>query len=151
MEMILRVDNGQLLHMGLHDPKEIWQTLQQVHHAAGFATSLALRRRFLTVKKDVMQSMQAWIGDIQSLGIWMVEVGIEVTDQDKILTLSSSILIQCLLNCLPLIMSLHTYSMKRHGRLPVAGQSQSSQNQLLSRVSTIKMLISTQSIIHRLR
>ena len=87
-EMILRVDDGQLSHMRSDDPMEIWQTLRRVHHAAGFATSLALRRKFLTTKKEAEQLMQAWIGDIQSLAFRMREAGIEVTDQDKILALT---------------------------------------------------------------
>ena len=48
-ELILRVDDGQLSHMRSEDPMEIWATLERVHRAAGFATSLAgnssLRRR----------------------------------------------------------------------------------------------------------
>jgi hypothetical protein len=42
-EMILLVEDGQLSHMCSPDPREIWLTLQHVHHAAGFATSLSLR------------------------------------------------------------------------------------------------------------
>jgi hypothetical protein len=46
---------------------EVWETLQCVHCAAGFAMSLALWGKFLTVKKGEAQSMQAWIRVIQSL------------------------------------------------------------------------------------
>ena len=87
-EMILRVDDGQLSHMRSRDPLEIWETLERVHRAAGFATSLALRRRFLTAKKGAEQSMQAWIGHIQGLVFRMEQSGVEVSDQDKILTLT---------------------------------------------------------------
>src|SRR6202023_24965 len=87
-ELILRVDDGQLSHMRCNDPMEIWETLERVHRAAGFATSLALRRKFLMTKKDATQSMQAWIGHIQSLAFRMVEAGISVTDQDRILALT---------------------------------------------------------------
>ena len=86
-EMVLWVDDGQLLHMCSEDPMEIWRTLWHVHHVASFATSLALWRKFLMTKKEAEQLMQAWIRDIQSLAFWMREVGIEVTNQDKILTL----------------------------------------------------------------
>jgi hypothetical protein len=47
------------------------------------------------VKKEAMQLMQAWIGNIQSLGIQMVEATIEVTDQDKILTLTMGLSTAC--------------------------------------------------------
>lgn len=87
-EMILRVDDGQLSHMRSRDPLEIWETLERVHRAAGFATSLALRRRFLTAKKGAGQSMQAWIGHIQGLAFRMEQSGVEVSDQDKILALT---------------------------------------------------------------
>ena len=75
-------------HMRSDDPREIWQTLRRVHLATGFATSLALRRRFLTAKKDTTQSMQSWIGHIKSLAFRMEEAGIDVSDQDRILALT---------------------------------------------------------------
>jgi hypothetical protein len=87
-EMVLRVDDGQLSHMRSNDPREVWQTLRRVHLATGFATSLALRRKFLTAKKVPMQSMQAWIGHIKSLAFRMEEAGIDVSDQDRILALT---------------------------------------------------------------
>jgi len=87
-EMVLWVEDGQLLHMRLHNPMEVWDMLQCICHAAGFATSLALQRKFLTAKKEEGQSMQAWIGVIQSLVFWMEEAQITVTDQDQILALT---------------------------------------------------------------
>lgn len=87
-EMILRVEDGQLSHMRSRDPRVIWQTLQRVHRAAGFATSLALRRKFLTGKKGAAQSMQAWIGDVQALAFRLEEADIKITDQDRILALT---------------------------------------------------------------
>jgi len=67
-EIILRVEDNQLIHTISPDPMEIWLTLQRVHQATGFATSLSLRRKFLTAKKSDSQTMQAWIGQIQ--GLW---------------------------------------------------------------------------------
>ncbi|KAJ3728265.1 hypothetical protein C8R42DRAFT_558489, partial [Lentinula raphanica] len=58
-EMILRVEPGQLSHMTSKDPLEIWEKLQNVHRGRGFATSLALKRKFLTSKKGPTQKMQA--------------------------------------------------------------------------------------------
>ncbi len=67
-EIILRLEDSQLSHcLRSDDPRAIWLVLESVHRAAGFATSLALRRRFLTLKKG-SESMQAWIGKIQALG-----------------------------------------------------------------------------------
>jgi hypothetical protein len=87
-ELILRVEGSQLSHMRDKDPRTIWLNLQQVHRAAGFATNLALRRGFLTMKKDSEQSMQAWIGQIKAQSFRMVEAGIEVSELDTILALT---------------------------------------------------------------
>jgi hypothetical protein len=84
-EMILRVEDGQLSHMSARDPMVIWEDLRRIHQAAGFATSLALRRRFLTAKKDDNETMEAWIGRIQTLILRMEHADVEVSDQDKIL------------------------------------------------------------------
>jgi len=87
-ELILRVEDSQLSHMRQSDPREIWLTLQRVHRASGFATSLALRRLFLTMKKSDPQSMQAWIGEVKALEFRMEEAGIDVSEQDIILALT---------------------------------------------------------------
>ena len=87
-EMILRVEDNQLVHMISPDPIQIWLTLERVHQAAGFATSLSLRRKFLTAKKSDSQTMQAWIGQIQGLAFRMEHAKIAVTDQDKILAIT---------------------------------------------------------------
>lgn len=60
-EMILRVEDGQLAHMVSRDPQVIWENLEKVHRAAGFATSMALRREFLTSKKTGIETMEAWM------------------------------------------------------------------------------------------
>jgi len=80
-EIILRVDNGQLSYMQLKDPLEIWRDLQNIYHACGFMISLALCRKFLTAKKSDDQSMQSWIGQIQSQTFTIEEItGTEVSD-----------------------------------------------------------------------
>ena len=88
-EIILRLEDGQLSHcLRTNDPREIWLVLESVHRAAGFATSLAFRRKFLTLKKTPSDTMQAWIGQIQALGFCLEQAGITVSDQDKILALT---------------------------------------------------------------
>ena len=56
-EILLSVDESQLSHCIGRDPREIWLTLESVHQARGFSTSLALRRKFLTAKKEDSQSI----------------------------------------------------------------------------------------------
>ena len=88
-EIILRLKDGQLSHcLRTNDPHAIWLILESVHHAAGFATSLALYHQFLTLKKTPSDTMQAWIGKIQALGFHLEQAGITVSDQDKILALT---------------------------------------------------------------
>lgn len=84
-ELILRVEDGQLSHMTSRDPLVVWENLQRMHRAAGFATSLALRRKFLTSKKTDNETMEAWIGRIQTMVLRMEHADVVVTDQDKIL------------------------------------------------------------------
>ncbi|KAJ7626236.1 hypothetical protein B0H17DRAFT_1286656 [Mycena rosella] len=68
---------------------KIWNDLRDVHRARGFATSLALRRKFLTAKKKDDQSMQSWIGEIRGQAFTIEEAtGTVVSDQDKILALT---------------------------------------------------------------
>ena len=87
-EMILRVEDNQLVHMMSTDPMEIWQILRCVHRAASFATSLSLRRKFLTAKKSDSQTMQSWIGYIQGLAFRMENANIAIINQDKILAIT---------------------------------------------------------------
>ncbi|TFK60320.1 hypothetical protein BDN72DRAFT_746508, partial [Pluteus cervinus] len=61
-EIILRVEDSQLSHIRSRDPLEVWNELERVHRARGFATRLALRRKFLSSKKPDSMSMQSWIG-----------------------------------------------------------------------------------------
>jgi hypothetical protein len=79
-EMVLRVEPSQLAHMTSKDPLEIWEKLQNVHRGRGFATSLALKRKFLTSKKGRNQTMQAWVGDIRGQVFEMQMAGVEVSD-----------------------------------------------------------------------
>ena len=88
-EIILRLEDGQLSHcLQLNDPCTIWLVLESVHCAAGFVTGLALRRKFLTLKKTPSNMMQAWIGKIQALRFHLEQTGTTVSNQDKILALT---------------------------------------------------------------
>lgn len=95
-ELVLRVEDGQLSHMHSHDPAEVWETLERVHRAAGFATSLSLRCSFLSAKKTKDQPMQAWISQIQNLVFRMEAASITVSEQDRILALTMGLPTNCL-------------------------------------------------------
>ena len=87
-ELILNVESSQLAHMSSSDPSAIWFELESVHRAHGFATALAYRRKFLSAKKNLKQSMRAWIGHIRHLAFEMRHAGITVTEMDMVLTLT---------------------------------------------------------------
>ena len=60
-EIILCLEPSQLPHARSADPKVIWDELDAVHCSRGFATRLALRRKFLFLTKKTDQPMQSWM------------------------------------------------------------------------------------------
>lgn len=87
-ELILSVEPSQLAHMSSTDPSEIWFELESVHRSHGLATNLSYRRKFLSAKKSMKQSMRAWIGYIRHLAFEMRHAGVTVTEMDMILALT---------------------------------------------------------------
>ena len=87
-ELILHVEPDQLAHMTGSHAHEIWTELERVHRARGFATRLALRRRFLTLKKRSDQPMSQWISEVRSLAFRLRGIGVSVEDEDVILVLT---------------------------------------------------------------
>ncbi|KAF8586823.1 hypothetical protein K439DRAFT_1252130, partial [Ramaria rubella] len=61
VKIILNVERSQLPHTRYNDPKLIWESLEKVHRACGFATRLALRRCFLYMQKCDDQPMSLWV------------------------------------------------------------------------------------------
>jgi len=90
-EMILRVEPGQLAHMRSKDPLAVWQDLQTVHRARGFAASLAQRKKFLSMKMSKNQSMTSWIGEVKEQAFNMTEAGMEVSEHDQILAMTGGL------------------------------------------------------------
>ena len=90
-EIILRVEDSQLAHMRSKDPMEIWEALACLHVARGFATRLALRRGFLRLVKGNDERMAAWIGRVKAFAFRLEDVGVEVTDEDRILALTNGL------------------------------------------------------------
>lgn len=90
-EMILRVEDSQLEHMQSKDPKEVWEELRRVHVARGLASRLAMRRRWLRLKKGEDEPMSAWVGRVRGVGHKLVDMGVVLTDEDKILALTNGL------------------------------------------------------------
>jgi len=85
-EIILRVEGSQLAHMRDRDPMAIWEALAQVHRARGLATRLALRRKFLTTVKGSAEAMSAWVGRVKGMSFMLEDIGVVITDEDRIPT-----------------------------------------------------------------
>ncbi|KAJ3483976.1 hypothetical protein NLI96_g5947 [Meripilus lineatus] len=89
-EMILRVEDSQLSHMRDDDPMVIWQELVRVHVARGLATRLALRRQFIKMSKGGA-SMADWIARMKAAAFRLQRIGVAITDEDGILTLTNGL------------------------------------------------------------
>ena len=79
-ELILCVEPDQLAHMTGSFAYEIWQELERVHRARGFATRLSLRRHFLTLKKRSDQPMSQWISEVRSVAYRLRKIDVTVKE-----------------------------------------------------------------------
>jgi len=82
-EIVLRLEPSQLPHAHSTDPHVLWEELQRMHRAQGFATRMTFRRRFNTMTKHADQSMGSWIADVQQAAFRLKEVGYIATDEDQ--------------------------------------------------------------------
>ena len=90
-EIVLRLEPSQLPHTHSTDPYVLWEELQRMHRAQGFATRMSLRRKFNTMTKRADQSMSSWIADVQQAAFHLNEVRYTATDEDKILVLTQGL------------------------------------------------------------
>ena len=87
-EIILHVETSQLTHVRDPDPTAIWKTLETIHCARGFAMRLMLCCKFLTLRKSDEKSIQAWVAEVRCIAFQMQEVGVDVSNEDIILSLT---------------------------------------------------------------
>jgi hypothetical protein len=90
-KIILHIEASQLPHARYDDPQEIWENLEQVHRARGFATRLALRRNFLYMQKHEDQVMNSWISDVKNAAFHLESSGVAIIDEDIILALTAGL------------------------------------------------------------
>jgi hypothetical protein len=90
-EIILRISPSQLPHVRDPDPKIIWDNLRALHQSRGFASRLSLRRRFITMKKGDVQSIQSWVADVRRIAFQLSEINSTVPDEDIILVLTAGL------------------------------------------------------------
>jgi len=88
---VLCLKLSQLPHAHSTDPHVLWEELQRMHRAQGFATCMTFCRRFNMMTKRADQSMGSWIADVQQATFRLKEVGYIATDEDKILVLTQGL------------------------------------------------------------
>src|SRR5882724_2879749 len=87
-KIILSIEVSQLPHTRHDDPKAIWDSLQKVHRARGFATRLSLCRHFLYMRKCDDQTVVSWISDVKRAAFQLKATGVSIIDEDIILALT---------------------------------------------------------------
>ena len=93
-EIILCLEPSQLPHARSADPKVIWDELDAVHRLRGFATRLALRRKFLFLTKKTDQPMQSWIAEVRDAAHHLLDADAEASkasEEDIILVLTQGL------------------------------------------------------------
>lgn len=90
-EIVLSVEPSQLPYCRTDDPLQMWGNLLKVHRAHGLACRLALRRRFLYMRKNFDSSMQSWISQVQSAAFELGAVDAPVSDEDSILVITQGL------------------------------------------------------------
>ena len=90
-EIVLCLEPSQLPHARSPDLKVIWDELDAVHRSRGFATRLALRRKFLFLTKKIDQSMLSWIGEVRNAAHHLQDADAEASEEDIILVLTQGL------------------------------------------------------------
>src|SRR5882724_8863900 len=91
-KIILSIEASQLPHTCHNDPKVIWDSLQKVHQACGFATCLSLHCHFLYMHKQEDQLIVSWVLDVKKTAFQLKAMGTSTIDEDIILALTEGLL-----------------------------------------------------------
>jgi len=90
-KIILSIEASQLPHTRHNDPKVIWDSLQMVHRARGFAMCLSLRCHFLYMCKQDDQPIVSWVSDVKKVAFQLEAAGVSTIDEDIILALTEGL------------------------------------------------------------
>src|SRR5882724_6253173 len=90
-KIILSIEVSQLPHTCHDNPKAIWDSLQKVHRAHGFATRLSLHCRFLYMRKRDDQPIVSWVSDVKKAAFQLKAAGVSTIDEDIILALTEGL------------------------------------------------------------
>jgi len=71
--------------------KDIWDSLEKIHHSGSFSTCLSLQRHFLSMMKDPYKPMSHWIAAMKQVAYRLTEISAMATDEDIIVMLTLSL------------------------------------------------------------
>lgn len=90
-QIILNVDPSQLPHTRSNAPYDIWVELRRVHASHGVGTMISLRRQINELRKDESENMLAYITRAQHSFYVAEQMGLTLTETDKILALTGGL------------------------------------------------------------
>src|SRR5882724_9742152 len=90
-KIILSIEASQLPHTCHDNPNVIWDSLQKVHWAHGFATCLSLHCFFLYMRKQDDQPIISWVSDVKRAAFQLEATGISTINEDIILALTEGL------------------------------------------------------------
>lgn len=90
-QIILNVDPSQLPHTRSSAPYDIWTELRRVHASHGVSTMISLRRQINELRKDESENMLAYITRAQHSFYVAEQMGLTLTETDKILALTGGL------------------------------------------------------------
>lgn len=91
-KIILAIDPSQVpFVMGMEDPREMWDALEQVHRSSSVNSALSLRRSFLRMLKSEDESAIAWIGRVRARALELSHTPCPATTIDVILVITEGL------------------------------------------------------------
>ena len=90
-ELHLAVKWDQLVHMTPTNTLEIWAKLEHIHQATEITMHMGLKWQLWRIKMKDDQRMASWISDVKGVIFQLSQIGVNVPDEDIILTLTNGL------------------------------------------------------------
>ena len=111
MKIILNIEKSQLHHTFYDDPQDLWENIEKVHCAHGFATQLSLCCHFLYIHKHDDQPLSSWVSDIKNTAFQLESTRVSVINEEIILSLTEGLPNACSILIVALDIPLHDLSL----------------------------------------
>lgn len=91
-KIILAIDPSQVpFVLGMENPREMWEALEQVHRSSSVNSALSLRRSFLRMVKNEDESAIGWIGRVRARALELSHTPCPATTIDIILVITEGL------------------------------------------------------------